>query len=175
VAEDRELWERICRGDARVYDGFYRENAPRLLGFLRQLLGDAQTAEDITQETFLHLWRRPGGFHPENGSLRAYLFGIGRKRAAEWWRGQKPRAEERVTEKKGMRQETLSLVGDAFSRLDPDKRTLLWLREVEGQSYRELSEILEIPVGTVKSRLFTAREELREIWHDGSNRKKVGV
>ena len=63
MAEDRELWERICRGDARVYDGFYRENAPRLLGFLRQLLGDAQTAEDVTQETFLHLWRRPGGFH----------------------------------------------------------------------------------------------------------------
>jgi hypothetical protein len=58
-----KLWERTCRGDARVYDGFYRENAPRLLGFLRQLLGDAQTAEDVTQETFLHLWRRPGGFH----------------------------------------------------------------------------------------------------------------
>ena len=60
--------------------------------------------------------------------------------------------------------ETSSLVGDALSRLNEDQRSLLWLREVEGQSYAELAHILEIPVGTVRSRLFAAREELRKIW-----------
>src|ERR1700758_1104398 len=59
VAHDRELWERICRGDTRAFDGFYRENVSRLNGFLRQLLGNMQTAEDVAQETFLQLWRRP--------------------------------------------------------------------------------------------------------------------
>jgi RNA polymerase sigma-70 factor (ECF subfamily) len=56
-------------------------------------------------------------------------------------------------------------VGDAFGRLPEDQRTLLWLREVEGQSYAELAEILGIPIGTVRSRLFAAREELRKVWH----------
>lgn len=175
MADDRELWERICRGDTRTFDGFYQENASRLNGFLRQLLGNMQAAEDVAQETFLQLWRRPNGFHPENGSLRAYLFGIGRKRAAEWWRQHKPIADEQETEKRECKTETSSLVNDAFSRLGTDERTLLWLREVEGQSYAELAEILEIPVGTVKSRLFTAREELRRIWHGGPAGKKVGA
>jgi RNA polymerase sigma-70 factor, ECF subfamily len=52
---------------------------------------------------------------------------------------------------------------DVLARLEPDARSLLWLREVEGYSYAELAEILDVPVGTVKSRLFTAREELRRI------------
>lgn len=173
MADDRELWRRICRGDARAFDGFYRENVSRLHGFLRQLLGDRQTAEDVAQETFLQLWRQPNGFHPEKGSLRAYLFGIGRKRAADWWRQYQPTAREQETEKGGLQEETLSLVGDAFSRLDTADRALLWLREVEGQSHAELAEILEIPVGTVKSRLFAARKELRSIWHGRSAGKKV--
>lgn len=174
MAHDRELWERICQGDTRAFDGFYRENVSRLNGFLRQLLGNMQTAEDVAQETFLQLWRRPNGFHPENGSLRAYLFGIGRKRAAEWWRQRKPTADEQETVKRECKTETSSLVGDSFSRLGTDERTLLWLREVEGQSYAELAEILDIPVGTVKSRLFAAREELRRIWHSSRPEKKVG-
>lgn len=174
MADDRELWERICRGDTRAFDGFYQDNALRLTGFLRQLLGNMEVAEDMTQEAFLQLWRRPNGFHPENGSLRAYLFGIGRKCAAEWWRQRKPTAIEQAAVKRECGTETSSLVGDSFSRLDADERTLLWLREVEGQSYAELAEILDIPVGTVKSRLFAAREELRGIWNGGRPEKKVG-
>ena len=61
--------------------------------------------------------------------------------------------------------ETASLIGDAFAHLPEEQRTLIWLREVEGHSYAELAEILGIPVGTVRSRLFAAREELRRVWH----------
>jgi RNA polymerase sigma-70 factor (ECF subfamily) len=71
--------------------------------------------------------------------------------------------------------ETASLVGDAFARLPDEQRTLIWLREVEGQSYAELAEILEIPVGTVRSRLFAAREELRRIWQAAPETKKEGA
>jgi RNA polymerase sigma factor (sigma-70 family) len=88
--DDHELWERICRGDSAALEGFYRENGARLRNFLRQLLGNTQTAEDVMQETLLQLWRKPNGFHPENGTLRCYVFGIGRRRAADWWRQFKP-------------------------------------------------------------------------------------
>jgi len=61
--------------------------------------------------------------------------------------------------------EMLTAISDAFAKLNVEQRSLLWLREVEGQSYAELAEILSIPLGTVRSRLFAAREDLRRIWH----------
>ncbi len=67
MPDDRELWGRIVTGDAPSFDGFYRENAPRLQGFVRQIVGDPQAAEDIAQETFVQIWNRPNGFQPEPG------------------------------------------------------------------------------------------------------------
>ena len=164
MAEDRELWERICRGDAGAFDALYRVHGPKLEVFLRRLLGSRQAAEDIMQETFTRIWQLPNGFEPEQGTLRAYLFGVGRKRAAEWWRKQEPGKETAQSEPAECKTETASLVTDALSRLSDEERTLIWLREVEGHAYAELAQILEIPVGTVKSRLFGAREELRRVW-----------
>jgi RNA polymerase sigma-70 factor, ECF subfamily len=71
--------------------------------------------------------------------------------------------------------EIASLVGDALQRLPEEQRSLPWLREVEGQSCTELAQILEVPVGTVRSRLFTAREELRMVWHATRPVKKEGA
>ncbi|HXW56113.1 MAG TPA: RNA polymerase sigma factor [Candidatus Cybelea sp.] len=163
MADDRELSERVCQRDTRAFEAFYRENAAHLQGFLVQLLGTAQAVEDVMQETFLQLWKRMNGFHPD-GSLRAYLFGIARKQAAEWWRQRDPSREPSREDAEQAKAEASSLVGDAFARLDADQRSLLWLREVEGQSYAELGQILGIPVGTVRSRLSAARQELRQIW-----------
>ena len=170
MADDREIWKRMSQGDAAAFDAFYREHAPRLQAFLRQMVGSRQAAEDVAQETFTQMWNRPKGFEPERGTLRAYLYGIARKQAAEWWRRQRPSdamsEDSMSTESIGeCRTETDSIVGDAFRRLPEEQRTLLWLREVEGQSYEELAMTLEVPVGTVRSRLFAAREALRAIWH----------
>lgn len=156
MADDHELWERICSRDANVFEAFYRDNAVRLCAYLRQIVGNAQAAEDVMQETFTQIWRSPNGFRPELGTLRGYLFGIARKRAAEWWR-KRTRAPEVQGEKREEESEevaaSFSAIGDAFARLGEEQRSLLWLREVEGQSYAELAEILQVPVGTVKSRL----------------------
>jgi RNA polymerase sigma-70 factor, ECF subfamily len=161
---DQELWDQIRRGDSAAFDSFYRENAPRVLAFLRQFLGSRQAAEDVMQETFTGIWQRPNGFMAERGTLRTYLFGIARKRAAEWWRKQTPSGLP-VAEDSGVASaENASLFNDALSRLRPEQRILLWLREVEGKSYSELAEILNVPVGTVRSRLFAARHELRKLW-----------
>jgi RNA polymerase sigma-70 factor (ECF subfamily) len=162
--DDRELWKRISEGNATAFDAFYRDNGPRLRAFLRYLLSSEQVAEDIMQDTFTLIWRHPQGFNPERGSLRGYLFGIGRKLAAEWWRRQK-QTDELKEELSPCRMEMSSMVADAFNRLSSEQRTLLWLREVEGQSYWELAVILEVPIGTVRSRLFAAREALRNVWH----------
>lgn len=108
--------------------------------------------------------QRPNGFMVERGTLRTYLFGIARKRAAEWWRKQTPAGWPAVEDAVVASAENTSLFNDALSRLKPEQRILLWLREVEGQSYSELAEILNVPVGTVRSRLFAARQELKKLW-----------
>jgi len=78
-------------------------------------------------------------------------------------RPERPRAEE------------TSLMDDALSHLSEEQRSLLWLREVEGLSYSELADLFGIPVGTVRSRLFTARESLRIVWHGTPHAPKEGT
>ena len=172
MPDDRQLWEQICHGDERAFDAFYRENSPRLEVFLRHMVGNRQVAEDLMQETFTQMWRRPNGFHPERGTLRAYLFGIGRKRAAEWWRKREKRVECADEATVTPRIDALFSVSEAFEKLPEEQRTLLWLREVEGQSYSELAAIFEIPIGTVRSRLFATREALRKIWRGAQKRQE---
>jgi RNA polymerase sigma-70 factor (ECF subfamily) len=167
--EDSEAvrWDKIRAGDASAFDAFYRENVARLQGFLRILTRTTQAAEDVTQEAFVQMWHSPNGFQSARGSLRAYLFGIGRKRAAEWRRKQGTTGDARLPVEPAATEnnEAAAAINDAFRRLSLEQQSLLWLREVEGQSYTELAEILDIPVGTIRSRLFAAREELRRIWH----------
>lgn len=86
MPDDRQIWQRIRHGDTHAFDEFYRQNSEPLEVCLRRMVGNRQVAEDLMQETFTQVWCRPNGFQPERGGLRAYLFGIGRKRAAEWWR-----------------------------------------------------------------------------------------
>jgi len=166
---DGQLWEEIRRKDASAFDALYRTYGAGLQGFLKRLLGNRQAVEDVTQETFASIWQHPNGFDPERGTLRSYVYGVGRKRAAEWWRKQRPQNQSATEPFEVGKAETRSLIGNAFDKLPPEQRTMLWLREVEGQSYAELAEVLGIPEGTVRSRLFAARKALRQVWHSARN------
>ena len=161
---ERELWERLRRGDAEAFADFYRQHAAHLQAFLRHYLGDAKAAEDIEQEAFLQLWQNPNGFNPAAATLKTYLFGIAAKRAADWWRHRAREKREAPSSQAGAQTEVATLMEDALARLEPEPRSLLWLREAEGYSCAELAAMLGIPLGTVKSRLFAARERLRRIW-----------
>jgi RNA polymerase sigma-70 factor, ECF subfamily len=167
--DDREIWKRITQGDERAFGDFYSRTAPRLQAFLRHLVGSQEAAEDVAQETYTAIWNRLNGYKPEIGQLQAYLYGAARKQAADWWRKQSATKRASVGDVEDIsvpsQIERRSIVEDAFQRLPAEQRALLWLREVEGQSYEELAVILEIPIGTVRSRLFAAREALRRIWH----------
>lgn len=129
------------------------------------------------QDIYTQIWRRPQQFDPERGTLSAWLLGIARKQAAEWWRRQRPtdsidQGEPAfVGEPSQPLSETRSIVADALKRLTADERSIIWLREIEGRSYAELATILDIPLGTVRSRLFAARQSLREIWQSAPQMK----
>ena len=176
MADDAALWDQICAGSTSAFEALFREVGPRLRSFVRVYSGRQADAEDIVQETFLGLWNRRDGYDPEKGSLRQYIYGIARKRVAQKRRESSPTAkltnttrsdagrEPRVS---GTNYELSAALRDGLMRLHTEERGLLWLREAEGYSYAELAEILGVPLGTVKSRIFNARESLREIWING--------
>jgi RNA polymerase sigma-70 factor (ECF subfamily) len=160
----------LHNGDRKAFGNFYRMHAASLHRFVRRCVGDPKATEDIVQETFLQLWQRPNGFNPARGPLRVYLFGIAARRSADWWRHRPPETELNP-ERLASQCSSAMLVEDALEKVDPDSRSLLWLREVEGYSYQELAEMLAIPVGTVRSRLSTARERLRRVWKGDENKE----
>jgi RNA polymerase sigma-70 factor, ECF subfamily len=173
VEAGQDLRDRLRRDDAEAFGRFYCQHAPRLREFLRRYLGDAKAAEDVAQDAFLQLWQHPNGFNPARAPLKAYLFGIAAKRAADWWR-RRERDERRVASPQAWRRiEPAMLMEEALGHLEPESRSLLWLRAVEGYSCAELAAMLNIPLGTVKSRLFTAREQLRRIWKGGRPQEEL--
>jgi RNA polymerase sigma-70 factor (ECF subfamily) len=165
VADDRELWNKLCRSDREAFERFYDQNFRPLRNFLWIYLRNQHAAEDVAQETFMELWKNPDGFSRWHSSLKAYVFGVARNRGADLWRSERRSSQaEMLQEPCAVGEETRLEVRDAMSQLEPELASLLWLRGVEGYSYEELSQIFDIPVGTVKSRLFAAREQLRGVW-----------
>ena len=153
--------------DPAGFDALYREHAPRLCAFLYQATPSSQAAEDLTQDIFTRLWSHPSTYDPTLSSFRTYLFGIARHRASEWWRQRRshePMPEAQDHPQTGSTPEHHAVAADALARLPEDQRLLLWLREIEGRSYSELAIILNIPIGTVRSRLFAARQAFQHIW-----------
>lgn len=182
MANDQTLWQGIVKGERAAFDAMFRLYSAPLRLFLRRFTSCPDTADDVAQETFLQLWRRHNGFDPARGTLKQYLFGIARKQAAHSRRdGPPPEAEvepAEFNETQGfalMRQpsepnaaeDRTADLNEALARLESEERTLLWLREVEGYSYAEMADILGLPLGTVKSKLFSARAALRHIWCNG--------
>jgi len=161
------LWERVIDGDKEAFGQLYCLYSTPVRSFVRHYLGDSSAADDLVQETFLQLWKRPNSFNPERGTLKQYLFGIARNRAAQWRRETPISLPAESAEPAINNTVELTLLRTALQQLGKDERALLWLREIEGYSYAELAGILDIPVGTVKSRLFSAREALRRVWCKG--------
>ena len=160
------LWRGVRDRKPDAFNAIYAQHAPAIRAFLRHVLGALAAADDVTQETFLQIWKQPDGFDRSRGSLRQYLFGIARKRAAQY-RRETPVGTP-IDPAELVRPRAIAprdpLVRHAFDALDRSDRELLWLREIEGYSYDELAAIFDVPVGTVKSRLFHARAALREVW-----------
>ena len=152
---------------------FEQEAIPHLEALLRtavRLSGNRARAEDAVQETYLRAWRSFRTYRPET-NCRAWLFkillNVLKKAAGKQRRDPLAEAEDVEVSGKliplfpeaegGTRQDLLA----AVNRLAPEFREVLWLVVVEGFAYREAAQILDIPMGTVMSRLYRARRELR--------------
>jgi len=176
-SEDQQAIEQVLSGDSSAYELLVHKYQRRLLGLLNHACGDKELAEDIGQEAFARAYRKLDLFAGQS-SYYTWLAKIAMNLLASDRR--KKRIENQAgregfdvaldsigTEDQpqdGLEQsETQRCVRQAIAMLDPQRRTVLLLRDFDGMDYDAIAHTLEIPVGTVRSRLHRARLELKTI------------
>ena len=179
VDEDGALVERAQAGDARAFDLLVRKYQHRVLGLVGRMVSDWSEAQDVAQEVFMRAWRSLGNFRGES-SFYTWLYRIavntsknqivsaGRRPQTaelqtvedEHWSGAGRMQEQATPENELLRQEMERTVVRTVEALPEDIRTALTLREVDGLSYDEIAELMQCPIGTVRSRIFRGREAI---------------
>ena len=169
---ETELVSRAQSGDRNAFSELIRNHAQGVMNVVYRMCGDVHIAEDAAQETFIQAWTHLSSYRPQT-SLRNWLYRIAVNAATDMLRKEKrilpnsmddlqlidgrPGPELVVSEK-----ERIILVQKAVLSLPEASRAILVLREYEGLSYQEISSTLDIPVGTVMSRLNYARKLLKD-------------
>lgn len=167
---DEALLHKIRQGDAQAFDVLYARHGTDVYRFAYGMCGTSQLAEDCAQEVFMNVWRDSSGFRAGNGSVRAWLLGIARHKMIDRFRQQSRYelgldpavlADHGVTvDQDAGRGEHVERVRRAILALPVRYREVIVLCELEELSYAEAAQLIDCPVGTVRSRLHRAREQL---------------
>lgn len=183
---DTALLERLKRGEAAAFERLVAERSGEVYALLYRLTADAEEARDLTQETFLRAFQSIGRFRGE-ANVKTWLYRIAVNQARNrwrWWRRKRrdatvsldgsDRPEEQALadrlrnsaavdpEQEALAHEREQQLYEALLDLKRSYREAVILRDVEGFTYEEIAETLQINVGTVKSRLSRGRLELRK-------------
>lgn len=169
---ETELVTRAQGGDRYAFSELVQSHAHGILNVVYRMCGDAQLAEDAAQETFIRSWQHLSSYR-SGTSLRNWLYRIAVNTATDMLRKEKRILPEDIDnlplanpepgpETLVGRRERAALVQAAVMNLPEASRAVLVLREYEGLSYQEIASALDIPTGTVMSRLNYARKTLKE-------------
>jgi RNA polymerase sigma-70 factor (ECF subfamily) len=179
-ATDLELIEQTLRGDSHAFDELVLRYQDRLVHSLEHALSSREDALEIAQQAFVLAWRKLGSFRRES-QFYSWLYRIARNVAASQTRRQQlsstsldqlydAKAFEPSDRRSGTAPDHASeqadqvrIVQNALKQVSEEFRQPLILKEMDGFSYEEIADILEIPIGTVRSRIFRARQELIDL------------
>jgi len=167
------LLARIGRGDEDAMAAFYREHGRVVFAQILLMTGERALAEEITQDTMLAVWRGAGSFRGES-SERSWVISIARRQARDRLRGKRLAVVDAAVladqptsgpgpETTALDRAELAEVIDAIGALGPLHREVLGLAFGCGLTLPEVADVLDIPVGTVKSRLSAARPALARV------------
>ena len=133
-----------------------------IFGFVRRRVDDQGRAEEITQDIFMALVQRRNGYETRS-SFRTYLYRIALNRVVSEHRKATTAQDPKPKPTAGGDASVVQQVRQALDKLEPEQKQVVMLREYEGLSYSEIGEVLKVPVGTVRSKLFRAKLALREL------------
>ena len=186
---DQALVKRVQAGERGAFDLLVRKYQHKVKGVISRYVGDWAETQDVAQEAFIRAFRAIGNFRGES-AFYTWLYKIAINTAKNWLvsQGRRPPTDDvqvedalhldaavklkdsSTPERELMREEIERRVFDTVAKLPEDLRTAITLREVDGLSYEEIAEAMNCPIGTVRSRIFRAREaidhELRPLLTD---------
>ncbi len=173
-----EFLNRIAeRGDADAFRKLFQAYAPRVKSYMMRQGADANTAEELAQETLLTVWRKAKLYSVDKGSATTWIFTIARNlridrlRKEMTWvelpEGRSEEASEDATPDEALSErERRERVQQALAELPADQHEVVALSYVEGLSHSEIADRLGLPLGTVKSRMRLAYGKIREAVED---------
>jgi RNA polymerase sigma-70 factor (ECF subfamily) len=192
---DQQLVERAQRGEKRAFDLLVGKYQRRLARLLSRFIRDGADIEDVTQEAFVKAYRALPSFRGES-AFYTWLYRIGINTAKNFLSsaGRRPVVNSEFEDEDGesfdlasqvpdmntpetelMNKEIVTTVNSAVQALPEELRTAITLREMDGLSYEEIAQVMNCPIGTVRSRIFRAREaiaaELRPLLDTAKNRR----
>jgi len=167
--EERNWLDRCAQGDERAIRWVLNRYRDRVVRLAAHVLHNSREAEDVAQEAFVKAFRQIGQFRGDSG-FYAWLYRIVINLCLDRMRRKSMTSEMPLEENVAHfvavspDVENRLSVAQVLDSLTPPMRAALVLREVEGLEYAEIADVLNIPVGTVRSRLNTAREQFRRRW-----------
>ena len=176
---DQQLVERVQRGDSRAFDLLVRKYQHKIVSVIGRYVSDWSEAQDVSQEAFLRAYRAIQAFRGDSAfytwmyriainTAKNYLVSQGRRPPTDdiqiddavIHEGSMRLRETATPEREMMRQEIEQTVFATVEALPEELRVAITLREVDGLSYEEIAETMNCPIGTVRSRIFRAREAI---------------
>jgi RNA polymerase sigma-70 factor (ECF subfamily) len=175
AASPEELLTRVATGDREAFAALYDQTAPRLLGLVKRLLKDHAQSEEVTQEVFLEIWQQASRFDPAKGGAASWMLTMAHRRAVDRVRASQSSRDrdtkigirdfetdyDSVTEQVEIRIEH-ERVERALGRLTELQRQAVTLAYYGGYTHSEVSSMLHVPIGTVKTRLRDGMIRLRD-------------
>jgi RNA polymerase sigma-70 factor (ECF subfamily) len=176
---DQQLVARVQKGDQRAFDLLVLKHQHKIMSLISRYVHDMAEVQDVAQETFIKAYRALKNFRGDS-QFYTWLYRIAVNTAKNHLvsQGRRPPAQDvdvddaehigasgslkdiATPERLIARDELKAVVFEAIEQLPDELRTAITLRELEGMSYDEISEVMDCPIGTVRSRIFRARESI---------------
>ncbi len=157
--------------DKKLYAQLFHHFAPKVKAYIIRLGVNGAAAEELTQEVMLSVWRKAHMYHIEKAAASTWIFTLARNQSIDWMRKQKyPEysleewSETAMEDGKGEQTVTSDRMIKAIETLPEKQAQVIYMSFFEGRSHGDIASRLDIPLGSVKSRIRLAAEKLKLIW-----------
>jgi len=175
ILADEDLMSLMEGGDEEAFAALYDRHSRAAYSLSYRMMGDRQAAEDLTQDAFLKVWRSAGGYRSERGSVRTWILSIAHNRGIDQLRSlaSRRRTQDRVEQSAPRSQPSEAFaetwrnrqreqIREALSTLPEEQLKILELAYFSGYTHVEISNLMDLPLGTVKGRMRLGLKKIRE-------------